>query len=373
MPSNNSERPFLFYSAGDGTGNIRVFIEGEDTWVTQAGMTEIFGVGKSSISDHLKNIFDSGELNRIATVRKIRTVQVEGDREVTRNLVHYNLDVILSVGYRVNSPQAIQFRKWANVVLKEFLIKGFAMDDERLKQGKSLFGKDYFDELLERIRDIRASERRFYQKVTDIYIQCSWDYNQDADITQKFFKTVQNKLEYAVTGMTAPEIIAKRADHKLPNMGLTTWKNQKDGGKIRKTDTTVAKNYLAESEISDLNGLVSMFLDFAANLAKKGRKMSMQDWVVKLESFLEFNEYEILRDLGKIKRITADKLAASQYEKFKPIQDAEYMSDFDKAVETIRLTGSLPDGEADKLRGSISNFDKKLKQALKFNPKDKKQ
>ena len=246
------------------------------------------------------------------------------------------------------------------------------MDDDRLKQGETLFGQDYFDELLERIRDIRASERRFYQKVTDIYIQCSWDYNQSAEITQKFFKTVQNKLEYAVTGMTAPEIITKRADHKLPNMGLTTWKNQKDGGKIRKTDITVAKNYLREEEISDLNSLVVMFLDFAANLAKKGRRMSMQDWVEKLESFLEFNEYEILRDLGKFKRTTADRLAAGQYEKYKPVQNAEYMSDFDKAVETIRLTGKLPEGEADKLRGSISNFDKKLKQALKFNPKDKK-
>ena len=198
MPKNDGEKAFLFYSAGGGTSSIRVFIQDDDTWVTQASMTEIFGVGKSSISDHLKNIFDSGELSRIATVRKIRTVQLEGDREVTRSLEHYNLDVILSVGYRVNSPQAIQFRKWANTVLKEFLIKGFAMDDERLKQGKNLFGQDYFDELLERIKDIRASERRFYQKVTDIYQKCSWDYNVDAEITRTFFKKVQMKLEYAV-------------------------------------------------------------------------------------------------------------------------------------------------------------------------------
>lgn len=368
MPKNNEEHSFLFYGGGNGTGSIKVLVEDEDTWLTQKSLSEVFDTTRNNIGIHLKNIFESGELDENSVSKEILHTAADGKKYKTK---FYSLDAILSVGYRVNSKKAILFRQWASKILKEFLIKGFAMDDERLKQGKTLFGQDYFDELLERIRDIRASERRFYQKVTDIYIQCSWDYRKDAEITQKFFKTVQNKLEYAVTGMTAPEIIAKRADHKLPNMGLTTWKNQKDGGKVRKTDITVAKNYLQEEEISDLNSLVVMFLDFAANLAKKGRKMSMQDWVEKLESFLEFNEYEILRDLGKIKRTTADKLAAGQYEKFKPIQDAEYISDFDKAVETIRLTGKLPKEEEEKLRGSISNFDKKLKQALKFNPKDK--
>ncbi|MBL1405005.1 MAG: virulence RhuM family protein [Rhizobiales bacterium] len=330
-------------------------------------MTQIFDVKKSTVSEHLVNIFASGELEEDSVVRKIRTTASDGKNYWTS---HYNLDAILSVGYRVNSPKAIQFRRWASAILKEYLIKGFSMDDERLKQGKQLFGKDYFDELLERIRDIRASERRFYQKVTDIYIQCSYDYDQSSNVTHDFFAHAQNKLEYAVTSMTAAEIIKSRADHKLPNMGLTTWKQQKGGGKIVKNDIGVAKNYLAEGEIEDLNRLVSMFLDYAENLAQKGKRMSMKDWHVKLDDFLKFNEYQILNNYGSVKKKTAEAFAAIEYDKFKPIQEAVYMSDFDKAVETIKNTGELPKAEKMKLKTNIPGFDKKLKQALNFNPKD---
>jgi len=337
-PQISEQSDFLFFSS-DGTDLIRVFVAHEDVWITQAAMTEVFGIDKSGISRHLKNIFDSEELVKDAVVAKIATTGSDGK---TYQVEHYNLDAILSVGFRVNSRKAVLFRQWAYKVLREYLIKGFAMDDERLKQGNQLFGKDYFDELLERIRDIRASERRFYQKVTDIYIQCSYDYDKDAELTQKFFAHAQNKLEYAVTGMTAAEIIKLRADHSLPNMGLSTWKNQKGGGKIIKADTHIAKNYLAEEEISNLNRLVSMFLDFAENLANKGKRMSMKDWHEKLDDFLRFNEYQILSNFGRIKKKTADIHADMEYKKFKPIQDAEYKSDFDKAVEKIQSDGKLP-------------------------------
>ena len=244
------------------------------------------------------------------------------------------------------------------------------MDDERLKQGKTLFGKDYFDELLERIRGIRASEKRFYQKVTDLYIKCSYDYDKNSPITKQFFAHAQNKLEYAVVGMTAAEIIDMRANYKLPNMGLTTWKNQKSGGKILQSDTTVAKNYLTEDEISKLNRLVNMFLDYAENLAEKGKEMSMQDWASKLDVFLEFNEYEILSDYGGISKVSADNTAKLNYEKYKPIQDAVHLSDFDKVVKEIAETGKLPSEKKQSPENNISDFNKKLRQALDYNPKD---
>lgn len=323
---------FLLYGDGSDASKVRVYVEDDDTWVTQASMTEIFESSKSSISEHLSNIFSSGELDEDSVVRKFRTTAADGKRY---NVSHYNLDAILSVGYRVNSLKAIRFRRWASTVLKEYLIKGFAMDDDRLKQSKTLFGKDYFDELLERIRDIRASERRFYQKVTEIYIQCSYDYDPQSELTKKFFSHAQNKLEYAVAGMTAAEIVKSRADHNLPNMGLTTWGNQKSGGKIRQSDTYIAKNYLTEDEIKGLNRLVTMFLDFAENLAQKGKRMSMEDWHDKLDDFLKFNEYQILGNFGGIKKVTADKFAKDEFKVFKPIQDAAYKSDFDKAVEKI--------------------------------------
>lgn len=364
------DKDFLFYTSNDGTTNIQVIVQDETIWTTQKAMSEIFDVNVPAISKHLTNIFFEGELDYHSTVSKMEIVQMEGGRDVTRNADHYNLDAVIAVGYRVNSFKATQFRIWATKVLKEYLVKGFAMDDERLKQGKTLFGKDYFDELLERIRDIRASERRFYQKVTDLYIQCSYDYNASSPTTHEFFAHAQNKVEYAVTGMTAAQIVKERASHNLPHMGLTTWSGQGTGGKITQRDVTVAKNYLAESEISDLNRLVNMFLDFAENLAKKGKKMAMVDWHEKLDSFLRFNEYQVLQNYGVIKKDLADKLAINEYKKFKPIQDKEYMSDFDKAVETIKTTGSLPKETRDKLNTEISNFDKKLKKALDYNQKE---
>lgn len=253
----------------------------------------------------------------------------------------YNLDVILSVGYRVNSYNATQFRIWANKILKEYLIKGFALDDDRLKQGKQMFGKDYFDELLQRIKEIRASERRFYQKITDIYSQCSIDYDPKSEITKTFFATVQNKLEFAITHLTAPEIIKARANYLAPHMGMTTWKNS-PAGKILKTDTTVAKNYLTQEELDELNSIVVMYLDFAELQAKRNKKMKMIDWIGRLDAFLNFNEYDILKDAGKIRKSVADSFAEKQYEKFRVIQDKEYKSDFDKVIEGIKNKGELP-------------------------------
>ena len=359
---------FMFYASPEGDALIRVYVEDDDTWVTQAAMSDIFGTTKQNVGKHLKNIFNDGELVESSVVNKKFTTASDGKKYETN---FYNLDAIVSVGYRVNSRKATQFRIWATGILKEYMLKGFAMDDDRLKQGKQLFGKDYFDELLERIRDIRASERRFYQKITDIYQQCSYDYDKDSPLTQKFFSHTQNKLEYAVVSMTAAEIVKSRSDHSLTNMGLTTWKNQKSGGKVLKSDVTVAKNYLTEDEISDLNRLVTMFLDHAENLAKKGKKMSMEDWHKKLDLFLEFNEYEILKDYGKIRKKTADNHANLEYQKFKPIQEANYLSDFDKAIETIRTTGELPKTERKRLEKNISSFDKKLKKALNYNQNKK--
>lgn len=329
---------FLFYNADSGSNKIRVFVANEDVWITQAAMVEAFGIDKSGVSRHLKNIFDDGELEKEAVVAKIATTGTDGK---TYQVEHYNLDAILSVGFRANSRKAIQFRRWSNSVLKEYLIKGFAMDDERLKQGNNLFENDYFEELLERIRDIRASERRFYQKVTDIYTTCSYDYDSKSDLSKEFFAHAQNKLEYAVVGMTAAEIIKARADYNLPNMGLTTWKNQNSGGKVRQADVTVAKNFLAEGEVSDLNVLVSMFLDYAENLARKQRRMSMKDWREKLDDFLKFNEYQILENYGSVKKALADRLAIVEFRKFKPIQEAEFKSDFDEAVSQIKVSGKI--------------------------------
>jgi hypothetical protein len=335
------DKNFLFYTSNDGVINIQVIIEGETIWTTQKGMATIFDVNVPAISKHLNNIFLEGELEYNSTVSKMEIVQIEGKRQVLRNTEHYNLDAIIAVGYRVNSFKATQFRIWATKILKEYLVKGFSMDDDRLKQGKTLFGKDYFDELLERIREIRASERRFYQKVTDLYIECSYDYNPNSPTTHEFFAHAQNKLEYAITGMTAAQIIQERANHNLPNMGLNTWSGQGRGSRIIRKDVTVAKNYLTEDEISNLNMLVNMFLDFAANLAKKGNKMSMFDWHQKLDSFLKFNEYQVLQNYGMVKKEIADKLAIDEYNKYKSIQDKEYLSDFDKAVETIRTKQKL--------------------------------
>lgn len=342
MDNLENQTNFLFYTTDEGTTNVQVIL-GEDTvWVSQSGMADIFETTKQNISYHLNNIYKEGELNKFATVKEILTVQQEGTRNVQRNIEFYNLDAIISVGYRVSSPKATMFRLWASQILKEYLVKGFVLDDDRLKQGKNLFDKDYFDELIERIREIRASERRFYQKITDIYAQCSVDYNPKSAITQTFFATVQNKLEYAITQHTAPEIIKLRASSKKPNMGLTSWKNEKKGGKIMKSDVSVAKNYLNQEEIGELNQIVNMYLDYAELQAKKNRLMRMNDWVNKLDTFLTFNEYNLLKDSGKIKSAVAKNFAEKEYNKFRIVQDKDFKSDFDKVIEDIKTKGKLP-------------------------------
>ena len=324
----------IFYSSPAGDVKIEVIFNDETFWLTQKRMSELFGVESHTITYHLKEIYKSAELQEAGTTRKIRVVQKEGSRDVARILDFYNLDAIIAVGYRVNSLQATQFRIWATKILREFIIKGFVLDDERLKQGKR-FGKDYFEELLERIREIRASERRFYLKITDIYEQCSIDYNKEAEITQTFFKTVQNKLHYAISGKTAAQLIAERANATKPNMGLQTFKNA-PSGKVLKGDIGIAKNYLIEKEIKDLERIVSMYLDYAENQAARQIPMKMADWIQKLDAFLQFNEYQILKDAGKVRHDVAIRLAEKEYEKFRVVQDKNFESDFDKEVKKIK-------------------------------------
>lgn len=324
----------LFYTTATGKVQVEVLYQEESFWLSQRKMADLFGVGVNTINYHLKEIFESGELNQEATIRKFRILQSEGGRDVARDIEYYHLDAIIAVGYRVNSHQATQFRIWATQTLREFIVKGFVLDDERLKQG-TRFGKDYFDELLERIREIRASERRFYLKITDIYEQCSIDYQKDAEITQAFFKTVQNKLHWAITGKTAAEIVAGRADPAKPNTGLTTWRNA-PRGKILKSDVSVAKNYLSEPEIKELERVVSMYLDFAENQAARQVPMRMADWVRKLDAFLQVNEYKILGNAGTVSHEVAKRLAEEHYENFRVIQDRNFESDFER--ETARIT-----------------------------------
>ena len=330
VPSNHE---IIFYSTPDGAVRVEVFFEGETFWLSQKKMAELFGIGVQTISHHLQEIYKSNELSEMATIRKYRIVQTEGAREVAREVDFYNLDAIIAVGYRVNSRQATQFRIWATQVLREYLIKGFVLDDERLKQGKR-FGKDYFDELLERIRSIRASERRFYLKITDIYEQCSIDYNQNAEITQVFFKTVQNKLHWAITGKTAAELIAERAQASQPNMGLKTWKSAPHG-RIQKADVAIAKNYLEEGEIKALERIVSMYLDYAENQASRQIPMRMADWIEKLDAFLKFNEYDVLANAGRVSHEVAKELAEKQFEAFNVVQDRSFESDFERASKKI--------------------------------------
>jgi hypothetical protein len=334
MDSNSQHNDIIFYNTPSGEVKIEVIFNDETFWLTQKKMAELFGVEVPAINKHLSNIYETGELDEKATISILETVQQEGSRMVKRKVEFYNLDAIIAVGYRVNSHQATQFRIWATKTLREFIIKGFVLDDKRLKQGKR-FGKDYFDELLERIREIRASERRFYLKITDIYEQCSIDYKKDAEITQQFFKTVQNKLHFAISGKTAAQIIAERASADKPNMGLQTWKNA-PSGKVLKGDIGIAKNYLIEKEIKELERIVSMYLDYAENQAAREIPMKMQDWVEKLDAFLQFNEYQILKDADKVSHEVAVKLAGKEYEKFRVIQDQHFESDFDKEVKKIK-------------------------------------
>ncbi len=331
-----TEGELILYRTAQDAVRVEVLYESETFWLDQRRMAELFGVDVRTVSEHLRTVYDSGELNEEATLRKIRTVRTEGSREVARDIAFYNLDAIISVGYRVNSAQATQFRIWATQTLREFIVKGFVLDDERLKLNKR-FGRDYFDELLQRIREIRASERRFYLKITDIYEQCSIDYDRRAETTQTFFKSVQNKLHWAVTGHTAAELIAGRADSATPAMGLTTWKNA-PRGKILKGDVGVAKNYLIESEIEELERIVSMYLDYAENQAARQIPMKMADWVAKLDAFLRFNEYEVLANAGKVSAEVARHLAEEQYDRFRVRQDREFESDFEAEVKRIEST-----------------------------------
>ena len=320
---------FVIFQTASGKVNIDVFFQNETLWLTQKKMAELFEVNVPAISKHLKNIFEEGELSEKSVISILETTAEDGKKYKTK---YYNLNAILAVGYRINSQRAIEFRKWASTVLHDFVIKGFAMDDERLKQIKH-FGKDYFDEMLERIREIRMSERRLYQKVTDIYA-LSADYDSQSDITKQFFATVQNKLHWAIAGKTAAEIIYSEADHKKIFMGLKTWKNA-PRGKILKSDVTVAKNYLNEEHINKLNRIVTSYLDIAESKAENRQVMNMKDWDAYLQQFLEISDYPILTDSGKVSMLEAKLKAEAEYDKFRVIQDQNYVSDFDQMIKQI--------------------------------------
>lgn len=328
----NEAKNFLIYNLPNDQVRVDVFLQNETVWLTQKAMGNLFDVAKSTISEHLSNIYSSNELSKEATVRNFRTVQIEGERSVSRNIEYYNLDVIISVGYRVNSVKATQFRIWATQTLKEFIIKGFVMDDQRLKQGQTIFGKDYFKELLQRVRSIRASERRIYQQITDIFAECCIDYNRDSEITKNFYAMVQNKFHFAITGKTAAEIIYKTADHKIENMGLTTWKNSPEG-RILKCDVVVAKNYLQENEIQQLERTVTGYFDYIEGLIERQNTFDMKGLAESVNKFLNFNEYKILEGKGKIAKIEADKKAINEYDVFNKTQ--KIISDFDKEIKKI--------------------------------------
>ena len=336
QPSQSGFNEILLYTTPNGNVKVEIYLQNETIWLTQQKIADLFGVDRSVVTKHLANIYASNELNKEATCAKIAQVQSEGDRTVNRQIEFYNLDAIISVGYRVSSTQATAFRIWATERLKEYIIKGFTMDDERLKNPDNIFGQDYFEEQLARIRDIRSSERRFYQKITDIYTQCSADYNVETQSTKDFFATVQNKLHWAITGQTAAELIAARVDSSTENMGLTTWKSAPKGS-IRKTDVSIAKNYLNEKELNGLNRIVTMYLDYAESQALKGVIMFMKDWILKLDAFLQFNETAVLKHQGKVSHEVALALAETEFEKYRMAHDKLLESDFDKAVKKLNL------------------------------------
>ena len=321
------EHEIVLYQVEDTNICVNVVFKDETFWMTQKAMAELFDVNVPAISKHLSNIFEEGELFKEATVSKMEIVQMEGNRKVKREPEFYNLDAIIAVGYRVNSKKATRFRQWATKTLKEYITKGFVLNDDMIKHGK-----DYFDELLERIREIRASERRAYQKITDVFEQCSYDYDKNSDITKAFYAFVQNKLHFAVTGKTAAELVYERVNAEKPAMGLTTWKDAPDG-KILKRDISVAKNYLNEKELSRLNRLVTMFIDYGELMAEDEVLMSMQDWVEQTNQFLRNNRREVLEGKGKVSHDMAMKKAEKEYEIFRVKQDLEYVSEFDREVE----------------------------------------
>ena len=322
---------FLLYTAPNGAIKVEVLLADETIWLTQKRMAELFGVGVPAVSKHLDNIYESGELQREATVSVLETVQQEGARQVTRKLEYFNLDSVISVGYRVNSAQATQFRIWATQLIKEYIIKGFAMDDERLKNGR-YFGKDYFRELLERVRSIRASERRIYQQITDIFAECSIDYDPKSETTRLFYAHMQDKFHFAITGHTAAEIISLKADASKPLMGMTTYKNAPDG-RVLKSDSLVAKNYLGEEEIRKLERAVSAFFDYIEGIIERRTTFTMERFATSVDKFLSFNEYRILEGYGNVTRQQAEQKAIAEYEKFNKQQRIE--SDFDRAMKKL--------------------------------------
>ena len=324
-----SSSKVVLYTTVDGRVTVDVYFADDNFWLPQKGMSELFGVNSQAVSKHLKNIYASGELVREATCSKMETVQTEGSRRITREMEFYNLDAVIAVGYRVNSVKATHFRIWATSTLREFMVKGFVLNDAMLKNGRT-FGQDYFDELLERIREIRASERRAYQKIADVFEQCSSDYRGNSEETKQFYQIVQNHLHFATTGQTAAEIIYKRADSDKPSMGLTTWKNA-PRGKILKSDVAIAKNYLDEQEILKLDRLVAMFIDYAEMRALNRQVMTMKEWLRQVKRFLDYTDQQILQHAGKITHEMALAKAQTEYEKFRIQQDKEYVSDFDEA------------------------------------------
>lgn len=328
----SNEIQYTLYSIDNEDIKVKVVIKDETIWVTQRGMAELFDVNVSAISKHLANIYAEGELSQPATVSKMEIVQTEGTRQVTRLIDFYNLDAVISVGYRVNSRRATHFRIWATGVLKEFIKKGFVLDDERLKQGEAVFGKDYFRELLERVRSIRASERRIWQQITDIFAECSIDYDKDSPVTQEFYATVQNKFHYAITGQTAAEIVYSKADSSKEHMGLTTWKNSPDG-RILKSDVTIAKNYLDEKQIHRLERAVSGFFDYVEDLIENERAFTMQQFAEAINAFLEFRQYKILHGKGSVSRADAERKASEEYDIYNKTQ--KITSDFDKEVRKL--------------------------------------
>lgn len=326
------ELEFILYSLPEEDGKVQVVVKDETIWCTQKAMAQLFGVGVPAISKHISHIFEEGELSPDATVSKMEIVQTEGSRSIKRDTDFYNIDAIIAVGYRVNSLRATRFRQWATTVLKEYIRKGFVMDDERLKQGNAIFGKDYFRELLERVRSIRASERRIWQQITDIYAECSTDYDAKSPVTQEFFMMVQNKFHFAITGQTAPEIIYTHADHEKENMGLTSWKHSPEG-RILKSDTKVAKNYLSEKEIHQLERLVSGYFDYIEDLIERENTFTMEQFSASVNEFISFRRYQILPNKGSVSKLMADKKAETEYDIFNKTQHIN--SDFDKEVRKM--------------------------------------
>jgi hypothetical protein len=323
---------FVLYTAGDGKVKLEVYLQEETLWLSQKMMAELFEVDVRTINEHLQNIYKTGELLEDPTIRKIRIVQNEGTREVSREVAFYNLDAIIAVGYRVNSQRATQFRIWSTQILKEYIIKGFAMNDEHLKQGKTVFGKDYFKELLERVRSIRSSERRIYQQITDIFAECSIDYNPQSEITREFFATVQNLFHFAITGQTAAEIIHEKADREKDHMGLSTWKNAPNG-RVLAADVVIAKNYLQENEIKKLERTITGFFDYIENIIENRQSFTMTEFAASVVKFLSFNEYRILEGKGQISKKQADEKALTEYREYNKTQKIE--SDFDRSVKKI--------------------------------------